>query len=169
MVERTPDIGSFLKNPLRISLSGGIVWLSVYDAMNGKMNNDEFGEMVKTTMKASLIQKAFGGKNPFNKEYQKKKVKKDKIANSMSDSEFNWKTETISGRDANEYTTNYHQCGLCALGRQEHHEDLIPYMCEMDFISVELMGGVLHRKGTIATGSKMCDFYVCKKGSKWDV
>ncbi|MCC8068420.1 MAG: L-2-amino-thiazoline-4-carboxylic acid hydrolase [Ruminococcus sp.] len=168
MVERTPDIGSFMKNTLRVSLVGGIVWLSVYNAMDGKMSHEQFGEMVKVTMQAPLIQKAFGGKNPFDSEYQNKKAEKDKVTNAMSDSEFNWITETIPGRNADEYTTIYHRCGLCALGRQEHHEDLIPYMCEMDFISVDLMGGVLHRTGTIAAGAEMCDFYVCKKGSEWD-
>jgi len=168
MVKRTPDIGSFLKNPLRVSLSGGIVWISIYNAMNGAMSCEQFGEMVKITMQAPMIRKAFGGKNPFDSDYQKKKVEKDKIANAMSNSEFNWITETIPGRDSDEYRTNYHQCGLCALGKQEHCEDLIPYTCEMDYISVELMGGVLHRTGTIATGAECCDFYVCKKGSKWD-
>ena len=54
-------------------------------------------------------------------------------------------------------------------GKQEHHEDLISYMCEMDYISIELMGGVLHRTGTLAAGASCCDFYVCKKGSMWDV
>ena len=169
MIKRTPDIGSFMKNPLRVSLSGGIVWLSVYDAMDGKMSHEQFGKMVTVTMQAPLIKKAFGGKNPFDVSYQKKKVKKDKIANDISDSEFNWITETIPGRDSDEYKTNYYQCGLCALGKQEHHEELIPYMCEMDYISVELMGGVLHRTGTIATGAECCDFYICKKGSKWDL
>ncbi|MCD7801149.1 MAG: L-2-amino-thiazoline-4-carboxylic acid hydrolase, partial [Ruminococcus sp.] len=47
MVERTPDIGSFMKNTLRVSLVGGIVWLSVYNAMDGKMSHEQFGEMVK--------------------------------------------------------------------------------------------------------------------------
>lgn len=82
---------------------------------------------------------------------------------------FNWITGIIHGRDQNECRTNYRQRGLCAPGKQEHHEDLISYMCEMDYISVELMGGVLHRTGTLATGASCCDFYVCKKGSKWDV
>ena len=100
--------------------------------------------------------------------YQKKKVKKDRIANAISDSEFNWMTETIPGRDADEYTINYHRCGLCALGKQEHLEELIPYMCAMDFISADLMGGVLYRTGTLAEGAEKCDFYVCKKDSKWD-
>ena len=168
MLKRTPDIGSFIKNPLRISLSGGIVWLSVYDAMDGQMSNEQFGQMVKRTLQAPLIQKAFGGKKPFDIDFQKKKIEKEKISDAISDSEFNWVTETILGRDQDEYRTNYHQCGLCALGRQEHHEDLIPYMCEMDYISVALMGGILHRSGTIATGAKCCDFYICRKGSKWD-
>ena len=77
-------------------------------------------------------------------------------------------TETIPGRDTDEYTINYHRCGLCALGKQEHLEELIPYMCAMDFISADLMGGVLYRTGTLAEGAEKCDFYVCKKDSKWD-
>ena len=168
MLARTPDIGGFTKNPLRICLSGGIVWMAVYKAMDGAMSHEQFGEMVTATMQASLIKKAFGSRNPFDMEYQKKKVKKDRIANAISDSEFNWMTETIPGRDADEYTINYHRCGLCALGKQEHLEELIPYMCAMDFISADLMGGVLYRTGTLVEGAEKCDFYVCKKDSKWD-
>ena len=52
--------------------------------------------------------------------------------------------------------------------KQEHLEELIPYMCAMDFISADLMGGVLYRTGTLAEGAEKCDFYVCKKDSKWD-
>ena len=37
---------------------------------------------------------------------------------------FNWITGIIPGRDQNECRTNYRQCGLCAPGKQEHHEDL---------------------------------------------
>lgn len=142
--------------------------MAVYKAMNGAMSHEQFGEMVTATMQAPLIKKAFGSKNPFDMEYQKKKVEKDRIANTISDSEFNWMTETIPGRDTDEYTINYHRCGLCALGKQEHLEELIPYMCAMDFISVDLMGGVLYRTGTLAEGAEKCDFYVCKKDSKWD-
>lgn len=54
------------------------------------------------------------------------------------------------------------------LGRKLGHSELVPYMCQMDYISVDMMGGVLHRTKTLATGGDCCDFYVCKKGSKWD-
>jgi len=33
IIKRTPDIGSFGKNPLRIPLTGGILWLSIYMLM----------------------------------------------------------------------------------------------------------------------------------------
>lgn len=168
MISRTPDIGSFRKNPLRIPLAGGMLWLSVYDAMEGKMNEEQFGEMVSATIEAPMLKKNFQKQKPFDIKTQKKKIEKNKVANSASDSEFNWNTELILGRDEDEYTVIYHRCGLCALGKQEHHEELIPYMCKMDYETIAMTGGVLKRQGTLASGADCCDFYVCKKGSQWD-
>ena len=168
MIKRTPEIGSLRKNPLRVCLTSGILWLSIYEAMEGKMDQEQFGEMVSATMEAPILKKNFQKQKAFDIKTQKKKIEKKKIANAASDSEFNWNTELILGRDENEYTMIYHRCGLCALGKQEHHEELIPYMCKMDYETITMMGGVLKRKGTIATGADCCDFYICKKGSKWD-
>lgn len=168
MIKRTPDIGSLRKNPLRVCITSGILWLSIYEAMEGKMDQEQFGEMVSATIEAPMLKKNFQKQKAFDIKTQKKKIEKNKIANAVSDSEFNWNTELILGRDENEYTVIYHRCGLCALGKQEHHEELIPYMCKMDYETIAMMGGVLKRKGTIATGADCCDFYICKKGSKWD-
>ena len=171
ILSRTPDIGSLKENPLRICLSAGVVWIAVYNAMSElkfNMRDEQFGEMVNKTSNAFLIKTACEKKRPFNDKFQKTKILKDKISNAASTSEFNWKTETIQGRDIDEYVVNYHQCGLCALARQEHFEKLLPYMCEMDYISVAQMGGVLTRTKTLARGDKMCDFYICRKNSKWD-
>lgn len=171
ILERTPDIGSFKKNPLRICLSGGIVWIAVFNAMkelNFNMSNEQFGEMVIKTSNAPIIKKFCEMKKPFNNKFQKKKILKDKVSNEISSSSFNWKTETIQGRDADEYVINYHKCGLCALVKQENCKELLPYMCAMDYISIEQMGGVLTRTKTLARGDKLCNFYICKKNSKWD-
>ena len=169
MIARTPDIGSMSKNSLRIPLAGGMLWLSIFDAMKGKMASEDFKKMVDATLQAPLLKLSFQSQNVFSLKAQKRSLERSKAANSASNSEFNWNTEFIPGRDKDEYITVYHQCGLCALGRQEHHEDLIPYMCDMDYSSVKLMGGVLKRTGTLADGADRCDFYICKKGSKWDI
>lgn len=171
MVNRTPDIGSMRENSLRICLSGGMVWLSVYEADENKMEDACFGEMVKQSMQSPLVTASFKGKakTAFTLEAQQKRANAAaKISPSAKDNPFQWNAEVIFGRDADEYTINYYQCGLCALGQQEGLSRLVPYMCMLDIISVEWMGGVLHRTKTLATGGACCDFYICKKGSKWD-
>lgn len=170
MTERTPDIGGLIENPLRICLSGGMVWLSIYEAVNGTMADACFGEMVITSMNSPLIVSSFKkkAKTAFTIEGQKKKADSAKKTNALAkDDPFQWNMEVIYGRDESEYTINYHQCGLCALGKQEGLSHLVPYMCDLDIISVEWMGGVLYRTKTLATGGDCCDFYICKKGSEW--
>ena len=124
LVKRTPNIGSFRKNPFRIPLAGGMLWLSIYGAMAGKMNQEQFGEMVNAAIEAPILKKTFQRQKVFDRKAQKKKIEKTRLR-MQPDSEFNWNTELILGRDENEYTVIYHRCGLCALGRQEHHEELI--------------------------------------------
>ena len=169
IVTDLPDIGSITKNSLRICLSGGALWLAFYETCEEKITDDEFGEMVEATMKAPIIVKAFSSKNPFTKKAQIKKEKSVKRDNKASDSEFNWNTEFIKGRDENEYTVIYKQCGICALARKLNHPELVKYMCALDIMSVDMLGGVLHRTKTLAEGKDCCDFYICKKGSRWDL
>ena len=42
-------------------------------------------------------------------------------------------------------------------------------MCVLDTLSVDMFGGVLYRTKTLAEGRDCCDFYICKKGSHWDL
>ena len=47
-------------------------------------------------------------------------------------------------------------------------DEKVWYMCALDTMSIDWMGGVLHRTKTLATGGDCCDFYICKKDSRWD-
>lgn len=147
MVARTPEIGSLRNNSLRICLSGGMVWLSVYEAADGKMSEECFSGMVEASMEAPLVKGSFKGKakTAFTLKAQQKRADNARRSNELSDGPFNWKTEVVLGRDADEYTINYRKCGLCALGRQEGLFHLVPYMCAIDIMSIEWMGGVLYR------------------------
>ena len=169
IIADSPDIGSLSKNSLRTCLSSGALWLAFYESCEEKISDEEFGEMVKATINAPIIAKAFSAKNPFTEKAQMKKEKSVKRDNNASDSEFNWKTEFIKGRDKDEYTTIYKQCGICALAKKENHPELVKYMCTLDTLSVDMFGGVLRRTKTLAEGKDCCDFYICKKGSHWDL
>ena len=62
MVSRTPDIGSMMENPLRVCLTGGILWLSIYKAAEEKMSEKCFEGMVSASMRSPLVVTAFRGK-----------------------------------------------------------------------------------------------------------
>ena len=62
MVSRTPDIGSMMENPLRVCLTGGILWLSIYKAAEEKMSEKCFEGMVSASMRSPLVVAAFRGK-----------------------------------------------------------------------------------------------------------
>ncbi|MGM9604093.1 MAG: L-2-amino-thiazoline-4-carboxylic acid hydrolase [Faecousia sp.] len=171
MTARIPDIGTLTENPLRICLSAGMVWLSIYEAADGQMEDACFGEMVQYSMESPLVKATYKGKakTAFTMEAQQKRAGFAAKTNPLAkDNPFQWCTEVILGRDVDEYTILYHQCGLCALGRQEGLLCLVPYMCVLDIMSIEWMGGVLYRTKTLATGGNCCDFYICRKGSKWE-
>lgn len=170
MIDRTPDIGPLKENSLRICQAAGMLWLSVYEAAEGKMSEERFEKMVIASMNAPLVKTSFTskGKSAFTLKAQKKRADNAVRGNAAPGGAFNWKTEVLLGRDEDEYTILYRQCGLCALGRQEGLPQLVPYMCAVDTMSFDWMGGQLIRTQTLASGGELCDFYICRKGSKWD-
>ena len=169
IVSRTPDIGSMMNNPLRVCMTGGMLWLSVFEAAEGRMSEEHFEGMVNASMKTPLVQKSYRSKAKiaFTLKAQKKRMA-FAARTDAAENPYQWDAEVILGRDADEYTILYHQCGLCALGLQEGLSHLVPYMCALDTMSIDWMGGVLYRTKTLATGGDCCDFYICKKDSRWD-
>ena len=169
IVSRTPDIGSMMNNPLRVCMTGGMLWLSVFEAAEGRMSEEHFEGMVNASMKMPLVQKSYRSKAKiaFTLKAQKKRMA-FAARTDAAENPYQWDAEVILGRDADEYTILYHQCGLCALGRQEGLPHLVPHMCALDTMSLDWMGGVLHRTKTLAAGGDCCDFYICKKDSRWD-
>lgn len=42
-----------------------------------------------------------------------------------------------------EYYVTHRECGVCKIGQQENLQFLIPYMCVMDYPTIEYKGGKL--------------------------
>jgi hypothetical protein len=170
MVKRTPSIGGLTGNSLHTCLVAGMIWLSLYKAAEGKMDEECFGKMVVAGLESPMVKASFTGKakTAFTLAAQQKRAAKAVRDNAAPGGAFNWQAEVILGRDAEEYTILYHQCGLCALGCQEGLPQLVPCLCALDTLSIDWMGGALYRTQTLAAGGDCCDFTICKKDSKWD-
>lgn len=169
IIARTPEIGTLKENPLRICLAGGAVWLSLYESSEGKLSETLFAKMVEESMRAPLVVASFKAKRKTAFTIAAQKKRQDNATkNNTNQSPCNWNVTMTLGRNADEYTLVYHSCGLCGLGRQEGLFHLVKYLCVLDFASTELMGGTLFRTKTLASGGDCCDFYVCRKGSRWE-
>ena len=169
ILSEVDDIGPFTKNPLRINLTGGVIWLAAYESCDGKMDEELFSKMITAIMCSRLYKAFYGSSNPFVMKKQCRKAENLKAANALTDSDYNWHSDYRVGRDENEYFNTYTRCGLCTLGKRRGHPELVPLMCQTDFISIDMMGGVLYRTQTLAMGGTCSDFHVVKKGSKWEV
>ena len=101
MVSRTPDIGSMMENPLRVCLTGGILWLSIYKAAEEKMSEKCFEGMVSASMRSPLVVTAFRGKakTAFTLKAQYKRAATASLADADRNP-FQWNAEVIFGRDA---------------------------------------------------------------------
>ena len=62
MVARTPSIGGLTGNSLHTCLVAGMIWLSIYEAAEGKMGEKCFAGMVDAGMKSSMVKTSFTGK-----------------------------------------------------------------------------------------------------------
>ena len=165
IVKRTPNIGGLTGNSLHICLVAGMIWLSIYEAAEGKMGEECFGNMVVAGMESPIVKASFTrkAKAAFTLAAQQKRADKAVRDNAAPGGAFNWQAEVILGRDAEEYTILYRQCGLCTLGRQEELPHLVPYLCALDTLSIDWMGGSLYRTKTLAAGGDCCDFYISRK------
>lgn len=161
ILARTPSIGSTKENPLAMALTWGALVIAVYQSGNGKIGEEILGKMIASMGENALMQR-MNKKDPFTKAFQDKRALQAKASQEKANL-YDWKSEFIPGDTLEEYGINYTQCGLCSLAKQEGCTNIVPQMCQFDFISANFMGAELIRTKTLAEGDEFCNFRYRKK------
>ena len=78
MVKRIPSIGGLTSNSRHTCLVAGMIWLSVYEAAEGRMGESCFAGMVKAGMESPMVKASFTGKakTAFTRTAQQKRAVK---------------------------------------------------------------------------------------------
>jgi len=77
----------------------------------------------------------------------------------VASSQYDWTCSDVAGDGTTfDWGVDYAQCGICTYLREHEAEDLLPYMCLLDFPVFKAMGVGLERTRTIARGNRTCDF-----------
>lgn len=158
MVKRTPSLpkdNSFIGNLLM-----GCYALSFYKAYPDVINEELFHQLVLTLCLSKPMVKAHKNEDPFDEKVLLLK-EKEAVLSQNSSYEMDWKYTFKRNDDS--YDLTYTKCGLCQLGKRENCFHLIPYLCEADFITYDLMGADLKRTTTLANGDSCCDFHISRK------
>ncbi len=157
MILRTPGLPK--DDELAGNLYTGCYVLSVYKACEGKMTEADFRDLVIALCHCNAMEKAHRKISAFSADQLQKK-RKGAEASAVSDAVMGWKYTFDHEEGSDFYDLTYHQCGLCALGKQEGLEHLIRHLCLADYITLEMMGAKLTRTQTLAEGGSCCDFHV---------
>ena len=76
-----------------------------------------------------------------------------------------WVMEVVDGDgESFDYGLNVTECGALKFLQQHGAEELLTYICDLDYVRAEAMGYELCRTKTLAWGCDRCDFRYSKQG-----
>ena len=162
MLERVVDIGA--DNPMASNIYMSLVFFAVYKAANRKITIKALRMIANEAMEwkpLRLMGLFINANKPCgirairkmmlkNAEWLEKHPKYKKVS---------WDFNFDENKHHDGYYYHFTQCPLNNFARREGLLDVLPVMCDMDFLTAGLMHAKLHRENTLAGGGKICDYW----------
>ena len=162
MLNRVDDIGA--DNPMASNIYMSFVFFAVYRAANGKITVDTLRKIAHEAIEWKPLQymglfinaNKPSGINAIRKmmlknaEWLEKHPKYKKVS---------WDFNFDESKHRDGYYYHFTQCPLNNFARREGLLEVLPVMCDMDFLTAGLMHAKLHRENTLAGGGKICDYW----------
>ena len=162
MFKDVDDIGK--GNPMQGNIYGAFPLMAIWKAADGAITPEDYAVVIKEMMDKPIVKKHMSHGN-FNNPDDRKKLKEKFIANKKWVDEhpqykdYTWDFNFDENKP--EYGAYYHftRCPLNTFARKYGFLEILPVMCNMDYLTANLMHATLHRERTLATGGKLCDYW----------
>ena len=161
MVARTPGVGSMKENMFAPVMYLACFGFSYYKADPEHITTDVFGGMIDAICKSDLMKRVYEGKDCFDRTEIDKYVRGSERSK-KKEYPMDWVFDFSYDLSVPEYFVTHRECGVCKIAWQEGLMFLMPYLCEMDYPTIEYKGGKLIRTKTLGAGDDCCDFHVVK-------
>ncbi|MCR5323133.1 MAG: L-2-amino-thiazoline-4-carboxylic acid hydrolase [Lachnospiraceae bacterium] len=103
------------------------------------------------------------GKNKFT-EKDVTGMKKTAALNAADRNPYSWNMEYLPYADNSGYEARFTKCGICTLMKEYGYFDLVPAMCNLDYVMSDMGGAsTFVREYTLASGGPYCDCGYKKK------
>jgi len=162
MLERVDDIGA--GNPMASNIYMSFVFFAVYKSANGKITIKALRMIAHEAISWKPL-KLMGLFVNANKASGIDVIRKMMMKNAEwleKHPEFrkvSWDFNFDENKHRDGYYYHFTQCPLNSFARREGLLDVLPVMCDMDFLTAGLMHAKLHRENTLAGGGKICDYW----------
>lgn len=170
MLGRVDDVGAY--NPMASNVYECLVFLAVWKAAEEKISVDELREITVDVMSAQIFKLA-GLFINGNKKSGITRLRNMMLKNAAwleehpEYRETSWDFNFNDNKNKGGFYYHFTRCPLYDFARKEGYMELLPVMCDIDFLSAKLMHLTLHREQTLAGGGDKCDYWFVgdKKGS----
>lgn len=162
MLNRVDDVGE--DNPMASNIYECLVVLAIWKAADGKISVNDLREICVGIMSMPVL-KVVGlfingnkksGVRKFSKMIHKDAAWLDEHPEYKAAS---WDFNFDETKHDKGFYYHFTQCPLNNFARREGCLEVLPVMCDVDFLTAKLMHFKLHREHTLASGGKVCDYW----------
>ncbi|MBR3046147.1 MAG: L-2-amino-thiazoline-4-carboxylic acid hydrolase [Oscillospiraceae bacterium] len=162
MLNRVDDIGA--DNPMASNIYMSFIFFAVYRAANGRITVDALRTIAHEAIEWKPL-RCMGMIINANKPGGIRAIRKMMLKNAEwlerhpMYKKVSWDFNFDETKHRDGYCYHFTQCPLNNFARREGLLDVLPVMCDMDFLTAGLMHAKLHREHTLAGGGKICDYW----------
>lgn len=162
MLERVDDIGA--GNPMASNIYMSFVFFAVYKAANGIITIKALRMIAHEAISwkpLKLMGSFVNANKPSGINAIRKMMRKNAewLEKHPKYKKVSWDFNFDENKHRDGYYYHFTQCPLNSFARREGLLDVLPVMCDMDFMTAGLMHAKLHRENTLAGGGKICDYW----------
>lgn len=162
MLAKADDIG--YDNPMAKNIYMAFVFMAIWKLADGKIKPTDFKEVITEFMHNPLVMRFMGGVDANRPEVMKRMTEKFHQMAQWAEEhpEYRDKTWDFNFDDTLHRDGTYYyftRCPIEKFARENGYLEILPVICDTDYITANAKRAVLHRGETLATGGKMCDYW----------
>ena len=162
MLRRIDDVGK--DNPMASNIYECLIFLALWKAADGRISIDELREISVEILSMPVL-KLMGlfvnGNKASGVQRVRKMMEKDAqwLEQNPQYKKYSWDFNFDETKHKDGFYYHFTQCPLNNFARKEGYLEVLPVMCDIDYLTAKLMHFTLHREQTLAGGGTKCDYW----------
>ncbi len=163
MLSRADDVGK--DNPMASNVYQCLIFLALWEASDGRITVDDLREITHEILSAPMLKvtglfinanKPSGVKRIGNMMHKNAEWLEEHPQYKATSWDFNFD----KSKHAEGFYYHFTKCPLNDFARREGYLEVLPVMCDIDYLTAGLMHAKLIREHTLASGGELCDYWL---------